>query len=329
MTEEQGTSAFFWLARIGKQFADVRAKPAPIVESCHRILAETLQPIDRENKTMGFSASMRWHLRPRMVKREWRSWAAAMSLSERKRDSHLLPSPATLHGSSRASNASIEHGRETGREPADMYSTTIKRRVAWQTVQLCEAMAAIDAAAAKLCEGLNDERLTWTPCRGRWSIVQNLAHLRITTQVFLPAVDEALETYRKLQLHSDGPFRLTPYGRLLVWRMDARPVIKMQAPKAIRPQLTEWPAQELAHFLLSQAAMRQRMENAEGLHLTALRFPSPLARYVRVNLLEFFSMFNAHSRRHLRQAANVRDAMPGPIGQISGKNALNSIDRLL
>jgi DinB superfamily len=196
-----------------------------------------------------------------------------------------------------------------------MHATLIKRLAFSKTEQLCEAMAAIDAAAAKLCEGLNDEQLTWAPYPERWSIAQNLAHLRTTTRVFLPVIDQALETYRTLQLHSHGPFRLTPYGRLLVWRMDARPVFKMQAPQAIQPQVMEFPAEELKHFLFSQAAMRQRMENAEGLHLTALRFPSPLAKYVRVNLLEFFSMFNAHSRRHLQQAHKVRDALPVTISQ--------------
>ena len=43
--------------------------------------------------------------------------------------------------------------------------------------------------------------------------------------------------------------------------------------------------------------------------LTGIRFPSPPAGYVRMNLLEFFSVFNGHSRRHLWQAANLRRDM--------------------
>ena len=96
----------------------------------------------------------------------------------------------------------------------------------------------------------------------------------------------------------------------MVWRMDSRPIIKMQAPKPIRPLLLGSPALELEQFLISQAAIRRRIADAEGLDLTALRFPSPVASYFRVNLLEFFSAFNAHSRRHLWQATNVRRALP-------------------
>jgi hypothetical protein len=69
-------------------------------------------------------------------------------------------------------------------------------------------------------------------------------------------------------------------------------------------------AAELDHFLIAQAALRRRIEDSEGLHLTALRFPSPLASCLRVNLLEFFSLCNAHSRRHLRQAHQVRRTLP-------------------
>jgi hypothetical protein len=84
----------------------------------------------------------------------------------------------------------------------------------------------------------------------------------------------------------------------------------MRAPKAIWPRLLGSCAAELDHFLISQANLRQRIEDAEGFHLTAIRFPSPLASCVRVNLLEFFSLCNAHSRRHLRQANRVRQALP-------------------
>ncbi len=179
-----------------------------------------------------------------------------------------------------------------------------------KTVELREATLAVDLEAINLCAGLSEEQLSWSPRPGRWSIAQNLSHLRRTTEVFLPAVDATLEASRNQKLHSPGPFRLNLYGRLMVWRMESRPILKMRAPKAIRPRLLGSCAAELDHFLIAQAALRQRIEDAEGFHLTAIRFPSPLASCVRVNLLEFFSLCNAHSRRHLRQANRVRQALP-------------------
>jgi hypothetical protein len=179
-----------------------------------------------------------------------------------------------------------------------------------KTVELREATLAIDAEAINLCAGLTEDQLSWSLRPGRWSIAQNLSHLRRTTEVFLPAVDATLEASRNRKLHSPGPFTLNLYGRLMVWRIESRPILKMRAPKAIRPRLLDSSASELDHFLLAQAALRQRIDEAEGFHLTAIRFPSPLASCLRVNLLEFFALCNAHSRRHLRQASQVRQAIP-------------------
>jgi len=179
-----------------------------------------------------------------------------------------------------------------------------------KTVELSQAMLAVDSQATELCAGLNEEQLSWSSSPGKWSIAQNLAHLRRTTEVFLPVVDSALDATKNLKLYGDGPFRLKYYGRLLVWRTEGRPIIRMQAPKPLRPRLLDSPDLELEQFLSSQAAMRRRVEDAHGLNLTAIRFPSPVASYLQVNLLEFFCVFNAHSRRHLRQMKNVRRVVP-------------------
>jgi hypothetical protein len=95
----------------------------------------------------------------------------------------------------------------------------------------------------------------------------------------------------------------------MVWQMNSRRMFKLKAPQAIQPRLLPSPSLELEHFLLAQAAMRQRIQESEGLSLTAMRFSSPVARLIHMNLLECFSVLNAHSRRHLRQANKVRGTL--------------------
>jgi DinB superfamily len=187
------------------------------------------------------------------------------------------------------------------------------RAHAVQPLELHAASLTIDGGAVRLCAGLTEDQLSWSPNPGRWSIAENLAHIRAVTEVFLPAVDAALAATRNLNLRSTGPFTLSLYGRVIVWHMESRPIFKLQAPKAIQPRLLDSPASELQEFLHSQSALRRRIAAAEDFHLTALRFPSPLAGRFRFNLLEFFSVFNAHARRHLRQAGNVRRALPSSL----------------
>jgi hypothetical protein len=178
-----------------------------------------------------------------------------------------------------------------------------------KTLELEAATLAVDSEAKALCTGLTEEQLTFRMRPERWSIAQNLAHLRTTSEVFLPAIDFVLEHTRKQELLSSGSSALGLYGRLMVWQMDSRWILKLKAPEAIQPRLLPTASLELEHFLSSQAAMRQRIREAEGLNLTAIRFSSPVAKFVRMNLLECFSVLNAHSRRHLRQANRIRRAL--------------------
>ena len=167
-------------------------------------------------------------------------------------------------------------------------------------------LLAVNSEAATLCEGLSADQLAWRPQPSKWSIAENLIHLRITTETFLPSIDRALAENHRRELFGAGPFRLGWYGRLLVWYVEPPPAIRLPAPKKLRPVLSGDPLRALDEFRRSQERMPQRIQDANRLRMTALRFPSPLASYVRMNLLEFFCVFNGHSRRHLWQAANVR-----------------------
>jgi hypothetical protein len=178
-----------------------------------------------------------------------------------------------------------------------------------RTVELFAATLAVDTEAADLCAGLTEQQLSFSKYPGSWSIAQNLAHLRTTAEVFLPEIDLVLEQTRAQKLLTAEGSVLGPYGRLMVWQMNSRWMFKLKAPLAIQPRLLPSPELELEHFLYSQAAMRKRIQEAEGLSLTAMRFSSPVAKFVRMNLLECFSVLNAHSRRHLRQANKVRRAL--------------------
>jgi hypothetical protein len=86
-------------------------------------------------------------------------------------------------------------------------------------------------------------------------------------------------------------------------------MFKLQAPQAIWPQLLPSARLELEHFLISQSEMRKRIEDAEGLNLTAFRFPSPLAKCIRLNLLECFHVFE---RPFPAASSTGRSCAPNP-----------------
>lgn len=165
---------------------------------------------------------------------------------------------------------------------------------------------AISDQATGLCHGLSEEALSWRPQPNRWSIAENLVHLETTTAVMLPAVDQAIADARRRNAVGEGPFQMGWMGRVFVWYSEPPPKIKLLAPRQLRPLLNGPALEALSSFIASQQRMIARLEQANGLHLARVRFQSPIAAYIKMNLLAFFSVFTAHERRHMVQMSALR-----------------------
>ncbi len=162
------------------------------------------------------------------------------------------------------------------------------------------------ARATALCAGLDEQQLAWSPSPGAWSIAEILRHLELTTDVFLPALDEAAERARRRGQLSPGPYRLGAWGRLLAWYVEPPPPIRLPAPRPLRPSLDGRPGEALSRFLESQRRIIQRLPGLEGIDLARARYVSPIARYIRMSVMAFLTVHTAHERRHLWQGNNVR-----------------------
>jgi hypothetical protein len=172
--------------------------------------------------------------------------------------------------------------------------------------QIRREIDALNAQVQGLCEGLSEDQLAWRPQPNKWSIAENLIHLETTTAVMLPAVDRSIADARKRNLDGEGPFHLGLLGRLYVWYSEPPPKIKLPAPKQLKPLLTAPAIQACPAFLASQQQMIARLRQANGLDLSRVRFQSPIAAYICMNLLALFSVFTAHERRHLAQISERR-----------------------
>jgi hypothetical protein len=174
----------------------------------------------------------------------------------------------------------------------------------------------IDRQAAELCNGLSESELAWRSDPGRWSIAENLQHLRQTTELYIPAVDQSIVGARARNLLSAGPFSPGLFGRLFVWYLEPPPKLKSPAPKVIRPILEGRASDVLPRFLESQQQMVQRLQSASGLDLAAARVISPLSSIVKMNLLAMFMVWTAHSRRHIWQAKRVRHLLSDTLSRL-------------
>ena len=168
----------------------------------------------------------------------------------------------------------------------------------------------INRQATALCDGLSEADLAWRPQPGRWSIAENLIHLRTVAEVFMPAVDAAIAGARAKNLCREGPFPLRLMGRLYCWYVEPPPKFRLPAPKILHPLLTGPATNALPLFLDSQKRWVESIEAANGLDLNRVRITSPLAKFVRMDLLTIFHVGTGHARRHLWQARQVRERLP-------------------
>lgn len=175
-----------------------------------------------------------------------------------------------------------------------------------ELAKIRDEITAASEQASAVCAGLSDEQLAWRPRPNSWSIAECLKHLNLTTQVCLPALDNAIEAARAQGKYSDGPFSLSVMGRIFARYVEPPPLIRLPAPKVLRPLVTGSVAEVLPQFLRSQEVMLVCVERANGLDLNRVRYKSPFASFVRMDLLAFFHVFTGHERRHLWQAGNVR-----------------------
>jgi hypothetical protein len=91
--------------------------------------------------------------------------------------------------------------------------------------------------------------------------------------------------------------------------MDAPPRIKFKAPRAYRPELDAGVPDIVARFFRLQSELISALEEADGIDLARARVGNPVAKWITLSLGQEFACTAAHERRHLLQAARIREKL--------------------
>ena len=167
--------------------------------------------------------------------------------------------------------------------------------------------------AGRLVDGLTAAQIGWKHSPERWSIGECLAHLNVTAERYLGALDRAIATGRARGLTGRGPFRHGWVVNFFFIRALEPPVrMKLKAPPKFKPVIGPDASGELQKFLDLQDELLGRVQEANGLHLAHVRVVSPVARLLRMSLGQAFQAVAAHQRRHLLQGRRVRDEKEFP-----------------
>lgn len=168
---------------------------------------------------------------------------------------------------------------------------------------------------AALAETAAPEHWARRPAEGSWSAAECLAHLNLTSEAYLPGLQDGIEQARRMGVAAPARYRRDPLGWLL-WRTMGPPVrLRVRTAAPFIPTADLPPSEMLDRFEHLQAEVAACLRDADGLPLHRVRVTSPFDARVRYNLFSALSIVPRHQLRHLWQAeralAAARDSAAG------------------
>jgi hypothetical protein len=148
-----------------------------------------------------------------------------------------------------------------------------------------------------------DGRLfTVRPHVGSWSAAECLSHLSISTELFIPVLNQALEDARKRKLLSTRIPKMDLLGRVMRWFLEPPIHQRLKTTAPLVPKSVRAKAEAFGEFAALQSKLTEILTSARGVDLQKVKVVSPFDKRIKYNLYSAFRIVVAHQRRHLWQA---------------------------
>jgi hypothetical protein len=154
--------------------------------------------------------------------------------------------------------------------------------------------------ARRLVSGRESGLLRKAPAGGGWSALQCLAHLNITSEVYLPLLAGALE--RAPAARPEAHFGIGLLARLLLWSLEPPYRQKTKTIPSWQPGAADDANAVFASFESLQGRLLELVGRFDGKALDQLMLSSPFDKRLKYNVYAALRILAAHQRRHLWQA---------------------------
>ena len=169
-------------------------------------------------------------------------------------------------------------------------------------------LLAINQDAPGIAGGLSAAQFNWQPTPGRWSIGQCVEHLNLTTERYLPVIQQAESDARARGLLRPGPFSLGVIERWFLGVMEPPPRRRVRTRRAFIAAAQLDPQATMERFRTLNGRFGECIRQADGIDLKAVKVKSQFGP-VSWTMNGTFLLLLAHQRRHLWQAREVRKAL--------------------
>jgi hypothetical protein len=160
-----------------------------------------------------------------------------------------------------------------------------------------------------LVQSTDGRLFTVRPNTSSWSAAECLSHLSISTQLFLPALQKAIDDARKRGLVAKKSPRMDVVGRVLRWFLEPPIHQRMKTSAPFVPRSVRAKAEAFGEFAALQSKLVELLTVARDVDIGHVKIVSPFDRRVRFNVFSAFRIVVAHQRRHLWQAEQAVAAL--------------------
>lgn len=149
-------------------------------------------------------------------------------------------------------------------------------------------------------QNLSDEQLNKAGAKGGWSIAQNLEHLNLYFDYYIPAIEDALNKAKEDS--GSRVFRSGWLGGYFTNSMDYKKGGKMKAFKDYVPDSTLNSTEVIQKFIQNEEVFLQLLRRAGMYNMSKVRLPISLTKWITMRLGDVFQFVLKHNERHLVQA---------------------------
>jgi DinB superfamily len=160
-----------------------------------------------------------------------------------------------------------------------------------------------------LVQSTDGRLFTVRPNATSWSAAECLSHLSISSEMFLPVLQKAIDDARKKGVEPKGVPKMDLIGRILRWFLEPPIRQRVKTAPPFVPRSVRAKAEAFGEFAALQSKLTELLVAARNIDLGRVKIVSPFDRRVRYNLYSAFRILVAHQRRHLWQAEQAVAAL--------------------
>jgi hypothetical protein len=178
-----------------------------------------------------------------------------------------------------------------------------------QLAALADQLTAVAAKARDMASACDDNAFHKRPPSGGWSAAECIAHLNITTNEYLPLLDQLLASGRP-GFPDTRRYRRGFLAALFAWSLEPPARMRIRTIPRFVPNSTGSKQEIMDEWVRTHGEFQDRLQRASGIHLEELRITSPFNAKMSYNVYAGFCILAAHERRHVWQAERAIQGRP-------------------